>query len=591
MKLLLFLIFLFVLPAINAELFINEVMYDPEGKDNNNEFIEIYTDSNLSGFIVADAVSEDVLQEIQNINSNYSIIVEDEFSIENTSANIYSVGAAIGNNLNNDRDIIVIKDLEGKIIDVFSYTKEFGANNNGKSLCRIPDKTGQFKECKPSLGSSNQQGLKLNIKITEILPDPVGDDNAVLPDGEWIELHNEESSEIDLSGFYIEDEFGRKLYISGTNVQETTKVKEDSYLVVYANGFTGLLNNEGFERVILHNKDDIPLDSLSYGSTKEGVSWSLVDKKWFQTQPTPGIENPKNEDDVDLDSRIDIANIYLGIDDKAKWGDSIRVKVNIYKGSTSKNSVQAWIFKDNKPVSKRTSFDVHKKFETQTFTIPIQIDPNCKGTYKDDQYTLIFEGLDTKTESKIKISGINKALCEQASSLKEGAFTYELIEVPSIVQPEKNFDTKIKITNNLDVMQKFFAWNQVKNNKKTVSKKDKKNAIALEIPPKSSAQIQIDNVVENIASGVYKLDVNILQENKKIPKRLTTELQVQNTQKPAIQEQNQGAETNLKEDLKSEDKISNNIILESSSKKQKKITPYLMALVISILTLYGIFRR
>jgi len=144
MKLLLFLIFLFVLPAINAELFINEVMYDPEGKDNNNEFIEIYTDSNLSGFIVADAVSEDVLQEIQNINSNYSIIVEDEFSIENTSANIYSVGAAIGNNLNNDRDIIVIKDLEGKIIDVFSYTKEFGANNNGKSLCRIPDKTGQF---------------------------------------------------------------------------------------------------------------------------------------------------------------------------------------------------------------------------------------------------------------------------------------------------------------------------------------------------------------------------------------------------------------------------------------------------------------
>ena len=36
-------------------------MYDPEGNDNNREYVEIYTDLNLSGFTVEDFSSSDIL--------------------------------------------------------------------------------------------------------------------------------------------------------------------------------------------------------------------------------------------------------------------------------------------------------------------------------------------------------------------------------------------------------------------------------------------------------------------------------------------------------------------------------------------------
>jgi len=579
-----FLLILSFIPSIHAELAINEVMYNPEGNDNNREYVEVYTDLNLSGFTIEDLSSQDILEPLRHAQSNYSIIVEEGFNFTDINANVYSAGATIGNSLNNDRDIIVIKNLTGSILDVFSYTEEFGANNNGLSLCRIPDRNGIFKECDPTLATPNRIIQNFNLKITELMPNPPGEDNATMPNGEWVEIHNLENFEIELAGFFLKDDFGRRLYISNAHVINSTRINKNDYLVIYANGFSGLLNNEGFEMITLNSQSGNTIDSMSYDNSQEGTTWALIDSLWLKSNPTPGRQNPRRIN-IKLNSDIKIDKVYLGVDEKAKWGDTLRIKLKIYKGNTSQESIQARIFKDSDTVSKRTTFDAIKRFEEQTITIPVQIYQNCDRKYKDDNYELIVNGLGIEAKEKIKISGINPAFCESESKQKD--FLYELIEAPTTIELGKNFDTLLKITNNLDTKQKFTVWAQIKKDQKIVTQKDKDNVRIFDIPSAGSTNIKLNNLVDNIETGIYELNVNILPENKKRPKSITTRIEVigNNDKKNNIPE----PKSNLNEEFENE--TSNHSIFESKSTKQRKLSFYILVLAIGMMSVYGITKN
>jgi len=131
-------IFLITIASVSASsIRINEIMYDPLGKDNNLEFIELYSEDilpNLVNYTVSDVKSEDKLTLLHYEDSNYALIVEESFIWQGIPASIYSVGATIGNGLNNDQDSITIKDKDNNQIDLFLYTSSLGAKNNGKSL-------------------------------------------------------------------------------------------------------------------------------------------------------------------------------------------------------------------------------------------------------------------------------------------------------------------------------------------------------------------------------------------------------------------------------------------------------------------------
>ena len=139
MKIIIFILLIFTISMnqSNAITVINEVMYNPEGSDNNKEFIEIYSDEiyDFSNYVIEDSSSNDILKLVKSSNSSYSLIVEDGFDYSNIDASIYTVGATIGNDLNNDNDIIILRNNESKIIDLFSYFEDFGGD--GKSLERI----------------------------------------------------------------------------------------------------------------------------------------------------------------------------------------------------------------------------------------------------------------------------------------------------------------------------------------------------------------------------------------------------------------------------------------------------------------------
>ena len=119
-----------------ADIIINEIMYNQEGKDNNKVFVEIYSEDyiDLSGFIIADSASNDSLVELKYFDSGYSLIVEEGFGYSNINASVYSAGATIGNNLNNDGDSITLFYSNGTIIDSINYSDNLGADGNDYTL-------------------------------------------------------------------------------------------------------------------------------------------------------------------------------------------------------------------------------------------------------------------------------------------------------------------------------------------------------------------------------------------------------------------------------------------------------------------------
>ena len=61
---------------------INEVMYNPEGSEYDNEYVELFLNnfSNLDGYIIQDENSQDELELIQLLNSSYALIVAEYFN-------------------------------------------------------------------------------------------------------------------------------------------------------------------------------------------------------------------------------------------------------------------------------------------------------------------------------------------------------------------------------------------------------------------------------------------------------------------------------------------------------------------------------
>ncbi|MBI5073434.1 hypothetical protein HZA99_06475 [Candidatus Woesearchaeota archaeon] len=150
-----------IVPLTRAQL-LNEIFPNPEGDDNNKEFVEILTDEpmNLSGYIIGDESSNDTLVQVQYKETNYSLIVEEGFNWTVINASIYTVGASIGNDLGNTKDSIFLYNTKKVLLDTMSYA----STTEGKSIER--NATGwylaQNKNGTPGMQNSN---VKEAIKI------------------------------------------------------------------------------------------------------------------------------------------------------------------------------------------------------------------------------------------------------------------------------------------------------------------------------------------------------------------------------------------------------------------------------------------
>lgn len=627
--------------VVLAEVRINEIMYDPSGSDNNKEFVEVYSnEGDLSGWVIGDESSNDSLILLKQGTGDYYLIVEEGFDYSSLSCSIYSAGAAIGNGLDNDGEVISLYENNSQR-DSTDYDNS-KANGNGKTW----EWTGEGWEESLVLGGSpcelnSKTGFSQDysqIVINEFMPDPMGDDEADKPLGEWVELHNQGSSPIDLNGLVIYDGHDEhEIYVSDTTTISGTVIPANDYLVVYRNGDTDFwLDNDGFDKVRLFdgypvNSSNL-IDSVSYSGSTEGMSWSKISGSWYKSTATPGEENLRvdgcdwkvevlpinsifnsgqgvvwdvvvmrnygesanltvegrvenifgqvvksykpwtdeiitttrtktytpnlpediykiffeitnidcqdndlnNNADFDLvvinpqykafDSLLEIEEIYLGNDEEAKWGDRLRVKVNIYKGDETKYNVELYAEKEGRIVSKRTKTSVFDKFKSYTLTLPVQLEPNCKGYYLDGDYELVLEGLEKEVRKSFKIKGLDEELCQEVSDVSEEnqKFGYRLIDNPSEIKEGEDFEVEVELTgDSQDHKVKIISY--VYRGSKHYS-----NEAVEEIELKAGEirLVDLELRVDEADEGNYKLKVKINKDNQKTDKEITEDVAV-----------------------------------------------------------------
>lgn len=139
------------------------------------------------------------------------------------------------------------------------------------------------------------------IVMNEFLPNPVGSDNALKPNGEWVELYNNSNVDINVAGWVIYDsDDSHELYITAGNTDTgDTVVTAHGFLVVYRNGDSDFTINNNNETIRLYNGypvlSSVLIDSYSYTTEKpEGFSYARIPDgtgSWVDPIPTPGKTN------------------------------------------------------------------------------------------------------------------------------------------------------------------------------------------------------------------------------------------------------------------------------------------------------------
>lgn len=114
---------------------INEVLYDPIGREPAQEFIELYnwgsSSINLNGWKIKDEGGEDTLPEYEIQPNQFVVIVGENYSFNNSpdpvpplETTIIMHGALGSNGLKNTGERIYLYDNEGNLVSYFPYAKK-----------------------------------------------------------------------------------------------------------------------------------------------------------------------------------------------------------------------------------------------------------------------------------------------------------------------------------------------------------------------------------------------------------------------------------------------------------------------------------
>jgi len=217
MKRLWILFFLVVLSnLVLADVVINEIMYDPEGNEYDNEYIELYNSGSfqvdLFGWTLSDSGSD--TETLIGFNSSSTVLLPDNYAIITAEDNTVEVfnqsirlttqdNSICSYGLSNSGETIILKNDSGNVIDAITYSDEWGAEGQNKSLCKLPNGNGLWDECERTPGKNNEINFDSNcdwsvqvILNGTVFEDPEfkvkvlkinGDGKANLSVDKWIE--------------------------------------------------------------------------------------------------------------------------------------------------------------------------------------------------------------------------------------------------------------------------------------------------------------------------------------------------------------------------------------------------------------------
>lgn len=149
-------------------------------------------------------------------------------------------------------------------------------------------------------GFDDEERIRVNltanmIVLNEFLPNPdgvaygfdFGDDSSDMPQGEWVELYNNSTFDIDLAGYYLTDADGHKIDVESCRTTNTagTIISAKGFLVVYRNG-GGSCNSHNFSL----NNDGDTINLFETGGRLID-SYIYTNHDYCELEPTPSDEN------------------------------------------------------------------------------------------------------------------------------------------------------------------------------------------------------------------------------------------------------------------------------------------------------------
>ncbi|PIT96680.1 hypothetical protein COT82_01855 [Candidatus Campbellbacteria bacterium CG10_big_fil_rev_8_21_14_0_10_35_52] len=157
-------VFFALFETANAQVIINEIMYDLEGSDTKREWIEIYNNSS-NQIDLTDWKFNDGSNHILNIPPekggqgsiiiqpyNYAILASDAVTFLSEHSSFSGTIIDTVMSLNNTQDTLALIDLGGVTVDSVTYTSDLGAIGDGNSLQLILE---SWKALSPTQGIVN----------------------------------------------------------------------------------------------------------------------------------------------------------------------------------------------------------------------------------------------------------------------------------------------------------------------------------------------------------------------------------------------------------------------------------------------------
>ncbi len=124
-----------------------------------------------------------------------------------------------------------------------------------------------------------------DIKISELFPNPVGSD-----DSEFIELYNNDTKEINLTGWQLGDNSTRR-YVINIDDFDTIFIGPKQYFIIDKEISKISLNNTT-DAAYLYDANGNIVEKIEYEKSQEGKSYSLISEQWiWSSDYTPGKAN------------------------------------------------------------------------------------------------------------------------------------------------------------------------------------------------------------------------------------------------------------------------------------------------------------
>lgn len=402
----------------------NEIMYDSVDSDTGNEWIELYNDENqsinLDGWKLFEGNANHILYYANGSTTinprSYAIITSNTSRFLSNNPNFNQTLLKCTFSLSNEGETIVLKNDSVNVKDNVTYSYETGGSENGMTI-GLQNKT--WRESFSTPGYENEFPIVCD----------------------WMVYFDEEYIYSNPSSFnwktYVEKYEGDKSTLTiNRRIEDTfgNIVKQYSELVkniTNMNTFSVSPNlNPGAYLLIAEAN---PSCNDSDGS--DNIAKKLIFVNGQQQTTVTNTTSVNQEEEHEKDSKLEIKKIYDLIDDKAKFGQIIRIRLNVYKGDTRKQTVTMTIEGADK-ISKETTLTISEKYIEQEITLPIQINPNCNEKYKDGTYEIVVQGLDEEVKKKIEVIGNLKGSC--VSETKEITKKTESKTISSSSSNDKN---------------------------------------------------------------------------------------------------------------------------------------------------------